>query len=93
MDRTIIATLDASAPEDWFPPVTLARDGHALLVACQKRTDVEAFGAPFEVKELGRSLSGPGVTSIGWLLVALALLVRLVRARHSDAVRPPMGLG
>ena len=92
VDRTTIATLDGSAPKEWFPPVTLARDGHALLVAGQKRTSTNEPGGPFEVKALGWSLSGSGVTYIGWLLVALALLVRLLRARHSDAVRPPMGL-
>lgn len=93
VDRTIIATLDGSAPTEWFPPVTLARDGHALLVAGQKRASTNEPYGPFEVKVLGWRLSGSGVTYIGWLLVALALLVRLLRARHSDAVRPSMGLG
>ena len=93
VDRTNIGTLDGSANKDWYPPVTLAREGDALLVAGQKRTSYDDYGAPFEVKEFGWSLSGSGLTYFGWLLVALALLVRLLRARHSDAVRPPMGMG
>jgi len=91
MDRTIIATLDGSAPADRFPPVTLARDGHALLVTGQQRTSTNEAGGPFEVKALGWNLSGSGVTYIGWLLVALALLVRLLRARMADTRRTPMG--
>lgn len=81
VDRTNITTLDGSAPEDWFPPVTLARDGNALLVAGQQRTSYDEVGAPFEVKELGWNLSGSGITYIGWLLVGIALTVRLLRAR------------
>jgi len=89
VDRTTIA-LVGGTNQYWNGPVTVAREGHTLLISATREFGPEALGAPVEVKELGWGLSGSGVTYVGWLLVALALLVRLLRARMADTRRTPM---